>query len=1525
MLTALGVIFFVFSAQERKTAEFYSEAAKATQYDLSADSLMDFGLEQLIVGPNQRYRNSALFGRRHSLIPNMLGMDSTGQYLDLAPYNGVPFLPADQFYNQINDSPVANGGFDPNYQMLANRDPDYTYPDPNNLFISYVSYDPVGNLVVIPSFHRPQNLRGSATWYSDANTVNRLLRPHPNHVYVPPPGQQQSSSSTNRFLHDAEAVTLWGAGAKGFPFQPYDQNGDGKNEQGVWGAPIPRPVLFKSYEYDVDNDGDGIFEGVWMDLDFPVQESIDGKLYVPLYSMTVIDVDALLNLNVHGNMARVWNGDLGLASPFWNTLADPSVSVSNQGILPSEVTPMWGFNRRPAGVGSFNDGTYAADQFYVNNPVNWYETANRELSFLMLGRYSTSPTDLVPGRWGEESFLYKAITTNTSRTTNAFSYDTTGGALTNPWPGPGQTKLDDNGDLQQEAGAYYGGAYESFGHPMDFTGLGNYYAGKTANYASAGIARWPTYNRYSNSTPSAKWTAMTNSIQNALFNDGAETVVDADNLRTEDAQFGPDEMRALFLNSTDFSTAVGASSRLTSLAPFNIDTTVANFPNSAKNTQLYRNKFTTRSWDRKQFVISKSPTRPWEFTADANNNQRYEFPPIFGGPAGSTEFTSLDLFRPVTRLLLQTELNNNNTIMRSMRLSVNQLLVGPNGNPYPSVTPASTGTLSRVPNISLNYRPITAHPDPTTLTAAPITNAVQSSHGGVGNLQNSYPANGNFGGDNQFQEYWARCDRQLLARDIFSVLYVMGWPDGMNPGPPATDNTATPPTTYPTLVLDNSTQGIQNQITIRQMAQFAVNLVDSLDGDNIPTRFEYDINPSNGWNVNDDPYENSTDTERAEVWGVERLDLTLSEALVVTAPSKATDLPFTQWDDTKLQNFCFVELRNPSPNSVDLSQKAWRVDVGPDYASATDPTLVRRLKLLNGSIAPGKLFTIGSADRTTGGTNPSVMKIMHTGAAGSAWDTDTTTWIAPAQKKLDLDLKDGASSSRYSLADATGAAVANGALFDSDTLKDIYVRLYRRANPTRPAPTTATEEVDNPFVMVDQIHIDNVQTDSRGTAGGKLNLLSSDTQATIETALQNLSSLQTREPFFGSGRTTRAGGTPKYYANTLAADNKSTTDATPAYFTRWQKVFDRSFASLAEIMQPSLGGFSNTEILQKRFSASPTDPLAVAITVPGDSPAAEDQFIKPGTLSSGASRWYRLLEIIDVPTREHVGIPGLATPIDFPRVPGKINLNMIRHPEVLAALFDDPSIMSVLVDEDANFNGTLDSGEDLNSNGVLDSYSLPRVYRKDLTIPSAPSNPYPINVTQWWQGLLFARDGSRSGGAIQPDTISNRYLPGVSTARPFRSFTNATGSYTSVEDTVLRSWPDDTTNTDINGTNDPRQLFELGTQDEHIGHDQPTAMNPDGNPVAQIDPYVRRRLLAKLMNNTTTRSNVFVVFMSVKNFRADASSGAVRIGGPLTGNAWEPDHRGFFVIDRTQLEKAYDSSTNSFNFRSFIEFRQILQ
>lgn len=1516
MLAGLGVIFYMFSAQERKSAEFYSEAAKAPQYDLSVDTLMDFGLEQLIVGPNFRYRNSALFGRRHSLLPNMLGLDTTGQYIDLTPFNGVPFDPVgtalrDPLYFAINDSPVANNGYDPNYAYMANADPDYTYPDGNNVFISYTGFEPTsGNLVIIPSFHRPQNLRGFASWYSDPLTTQRVLRPHPNHQYVPPAGQQ-FNNTYSRFIQDAEAVTLWGAGATGFPFQPNDQNANGTNDQGVWSGS-------STYEYDVDNNGDGTREGIWMDLDFPVQESLDGKQYVPMYSMTVIDADALLNLNVHGNMARVWNGDLGLTTPFMNTPADPSVSKSNTGAMPSEVNPMWGLNRRPLGSSSFNDGTYLADGFYgPANPLSWFESGNRELGFLLMGRYSTSPTDLVPGRWGEDSFLYKAITNGTSRTTYAYAFDSSGNPLANPWPGPGQTQVDDNGDAQQVVGGFYGSTFTPFGHPMDYTGLGSYFTGKIGNYGSASVARWPSYSRYSNGTPVVGWTEMSNSIQNALINDGAESVVDADKLRTDDAQFGPDEMRALFMSNTDFQTAAGGSSRLTSLAPFNIDATDNNFPTSGKNTQFFRSKFTTRSWDRKQFSLAYSATnRPWEYSADANSNGKLEFPPLFCPTyttPGVFEYTSTDLYRPVTRALLETELNNNSQIRRSLRLSANALLVGPNGNPYPTIP------TTRPPNINLSFRPLTPHPDPTLLTAAPITPAIQAAHNPV---QSSYPANGNFSGDAQLQEYWARVDRQLLARDIFGLLFAMGWPDGINPS-----NITYPSLTFTTLVFDTSAQGVLNQQMVRQMAQFAVNLVDSLDRDNIPTRFEYDMDPRDGWGLDDDPYTTS-EPSRGEVWGVERLDLTLSEALVVTAPAQASDISFTQWNDINAQNFAFVELRNPGPNSVDLSSKAWRVDVGPEFVTTAAPDQVRRLKLLNGTIAAGTLFTIGSADRTTGGANPSIMKVAHAGTAPGNWDTDQTSWVAPAQQPLSLDLKNAADAARFNLLDATGSAPATGALFDGGTLTDIYVRLYRRANPTRVAPSTASEEADNPFILVDQIHIDNVQTDTRGAEGGKLALKSSDTQAAIEACLANLKSLQTREPFYGTGRTARAVGTPPYYANTFAADNTPTVNGLPAYFTRWQKVFDRDFASMGEVLQLTLGGFSNTDDLRTRFTASASDPMAVPIPVAGDSASTEDYFVKPQPsvpLSMLASRWYRILELIDVPTREHVGIPGLNVPLDFPRVPGKINVNMMRHPEVAAALVDDPSVMTVLMDEDANFNGVLDPGEDLNGNGTMDTFNPPLVIRNDLTV--ATPSPYPVSISSWWQGLLFARDGSRTGGGtIQPDSTSGLYLPGVSTARPFRSLanaienpTNATASFTRVEDTILRSWPDDAINMAAGGSNDPRQLFELGTADEHRGADTSAA------PVATLDPYVRRRILSKLMNNTTTRSNVFVVFMSVKNFRADVSTGAVRIGGPLTGNAWEPDHRGFFVIDRTQLEKAYDPSTNSFNFRSFIEFRQILQ
>ncbi len=53
--------------------------------------------------------------------------------------------------------------------------------------------------------------------------------------------------------------------------------------------------------WDVDNDGDGVPDSVWVDLGMPVRAAPDGRLYKPLFAILCVDLDGRLNLNAHGN------------------------------------------------------------------------------------------------------------------------------------------------------------------------------------------------------------------------------------------------------------------------------------------------------------------------------------------------------------------------------------------------------------------------------------------------------------------------------------------------------------------------------------------------------------------------------------------------------------------------------------------------------------------------------------------------------------------------------------------------------------------------------------------------------------------------------------------------------------------------------------------------------------------------------------------------------------------------------------------------------------------------------------------------------------------------------------------------------------------------------------------------------------------------------------------------------------------------------------------------------------------------
>jgi hypothetical protein len=58
------------------------------------------------------------------------------------------------------------------------------------------------------------------------------------------------------------------------------------------------------FSWDVDNDGDGVPDSVWIDLGLPVRATADGRLYKPLFAILCVDLDGRLNLNAHGSLAQ---------------------------------------------------------------------------------------------------------------------------------------------------------------------------------------------------------------------------------------------------------------------------------------------------------------------------------------------------------------------------------------------------------------------------------------------------------------------------------------------------------------------------------------------------------------------------------------------------------------------------------------------------------------------------------------------------------------------------------------------------------------------------------------------------------------------------------------------------------------------------------------------------------------------------------------------------------------------------------------------------------------------------------------------------------------------------------------------------------------------------------------------------------------------------------------------------------------------------------------------------------------------
>ena len=414
----------------------------------------------------------------------------------------MTFAPGSQMGGTLEDRAQLDaflaGMRDPGTSRLPAPDADSTYPDLNSAFLSYDWIEPsTGQRVVIPSFHRPQLLRnrfaagdylepttGWTTvgtgadayqvhpWYTDVATLPFVMRPHLERraVSVDPEDpanftvQTGADAAARRFVTatypDRAKVTGGYVDADGALgnvsvddptyVPPFDLSVD---REPVWrvgrgdlASMSMDEVAAYADSYDADPDNDGISDAVWLDLDFPVQSvgSAGGK-FVPMWALKVVDVDALFNLNAHGNSYGSYadentnkvDDSLELTGPHFvgSKNAVPPLSQSGTGLTPDEVNPQHGLsghNNDNAAAAATNEDFEAFSRFFDlakrdnkgdlvprgSDPL-WtggeWQSRNLEWWFLLHGRTTFKddprggsvryPDQLLVGRYGEPQRL----------------------------------------------------------------------------------------------------------------------------------------------------------------------------------------------------------------------------------------------------------------------------------------------------------------------------------------------------------------------------------------------------------------------------------------------------------------------------------------------------------------------------------------------------------------------------------------------------------------------------------------------------------------------------------------------------------------------------------------------------------------------------------------------------------------------------------------------------------------------------------------------------------------------------------------------------------------------------------------------------------------------------------------------------------------------------------------------------------------------------------------------------------------
>jgi len=753
--------------------------------------------------------------------------------------------------------------------------------------------------------------------------------------------------------------------------------------------------------WDVDNDGDGTPDSIWVDLGFPVQTTPDGRRYKPLFAILCLDMDGKLNLNAHSNVRHIPPYGGSAPSRFASVNAPFTIATSaplrvGSGLGPPEISlhPLFepgsvtapngelqnllsGLTRANPGQSLYSlpssewvEGRYGELELgakkgiatnpgitFVDDPINWM----RELNLPQIRNWGT---------WSQRQLPAMPVNYQTSLPyiTNLTSIDTT------RWSG---------GRWLQWKGSNYGSLPDVDGDGMiglDLRGQPMYIDyPSTVNVSMAGDAGWgepdeciddPYEIDLSLTAQNDGYSA--NSVYSGNFPNGlaAGEVVSVDApftaaeleriLRSRDGDIAslPDRIIRLAPLAFTSSDPLSASNGISGRAPY--------FPEIAQMTNLV----TTHSFDLPvPSMTFTSPDQAYTLRNTRSNAALNSMPPM-----ANSHIAQL----LAARISNETGIANFNADFSISQMVAPELIGGekmninrPLGNGFDD---NNNGVIDEPGEVEYGWAAVTGG-NPT-LTPGPGNGVAfdLNNDGGLNNQSPPLPADGNnpAGGswaDSNGDGFVDNLDgangtlaRQMLARHLYVLMMLLA---DRNPAP------ITPPkTTRDTFLIQGKAQEDANgngktgptddpTDMAYYFAQWAVNVVDFLDGDSIMTPFEFDIYPfqdndtsiAGTWDVDgvvasenqfssnpnlDDSKDylvNGGTSYRGLVWGCERPELLITETIAThdrrsadtnqDTTGKAVDRdPMSPKDDDfdqvrRPQGSLIVELFNPnSPFTV---------------------------------------------------------------------------------------------------------------------------------------------------------------------------------------------------------------------------------------------------------------------------------------------------------------------------------------------------------------------------------------------------------------------------------------------------------------------------------------------------------------------------------------------------------------------------------------------------------------------------------